>query len=370
MKIPRLRRFPELPESSFWLRPQRRMFFLFVCLGSAAALSALWMQAPSFDPLDRVALPALVLLLLGLQFALLCRWLTVHTAVGIAYAVSSLYFLVALAHQFGAFAKQTHMLSESTYWFPVLYACAFLLYPPRRAAWLAGGTYLVALLLCLYHLTLGPARGDAQLAGATLQFLLVGAVMIVLEATFCVQRVHLLAAREAAYHDALTGLANRRAAEEHLGALARAGHSFTLVLFDLDHFKAVNDLHGHATGDLVLRGVARAAQDILPPGGVAARWGGEEFLLILPVLPSSQVRALLDTLRAQLRSQQHGAVTGVTACFGVATARQGEHPDDVLARADAAMYAVKRQGRNDVRLADVRRTHHAALREQSVGMRD
>lgn len=295
------------------------MFFVLASLGSGAALGALWMQAPQFDSLDRVALPALVLLLLGLQFALLRRWLTVHTAVGVTYAASSLYFLLAL-------------------------------------------------LLCLYHLTLDPARGDTQLLGAVLQFLLVGAVMIVLEATFCLQRVHLLAAREAAYHDALTGLANRRAAEEHLSALARSGQSFTLVLFDLDHFKAVNDLHGHATGDLVLRGVARAAQNVLPRGGVAARWGGEEFLLILPPLPSAQVRVLLDLLRAQLRSQRHGAVTGVTACFGVATAYPGEHPDDVLARADVAMYAVKRQGRNDVHLADVRRTQHG-IPVEPVGMR-
>ena len=367
MKTPRLTRSPEFVENS-WLRPQRRMFFVLASLGSGAALGALWMQAPQFDSLDRVALPALVLLLLGLQFALLRRWLTVHTAVGVTYAASSLYFLLALEHQFWFFADRTQMLSESTYWFPVLYAAAFLLYSPRRAAWLAGGTYLLALLLCLYHLTLGPARGDTQLLGATLQFLLVGAVMIVLEATFCLQRVHLLAAREAAYHDALTGLANRRAAEEQLSALARSGQSFTLVLFDLDHFKAVNDLHGHATGDLVLRGVARAAQHVLPRGGVAARWGGEEFLLILPPLPSAQVRVLLDLLRAQLRSQRHGAVTGVTACFGVATAYPGEHPDDVLARADVAMYAVKRQGRNDVHLAEVRRTQHG-IPVEPVGMR-
>ncbi|GMA16983.1 GGDEF domain-containing protein [Deinococcus metallilatus] len=342
------------------------MFFLFACLGTVAALGALWMQAPTFDPVDRVALPGLALMLLGLQLALLRRWLTVHTAVGIAYAFSTLYFLVALVHQFAAFAPRTHMLAESTYWFPVLYAAAFLLYSPRRAAWLAGGTYLLALLLCLYHLIAGPGAGNAQLAGATMQFLLVGAVMIVLEATFCVQRVHLLAARDAAYRDALTGLANRRAAEEHLAALARAGRRFTLVLFDLDHFKAVNDLHGHATGDLVLRGVAQAAQSVLPSGGVAARWGGEEFLLLLPAQPAWQVKAMLDTLRAHLRDQRHGAVTGVTACFGVATAHQGEHPDDVLARADAAMYTVKRQGRNDILLADVRRTHHTALFDPPV----
>ncbi|GAA5511480.1 hypothetical protein Dcar01_00190 [Deinococcus carri] len=347
------------------------MFFALVCLGMAAAVLALWMQAPNFDPLDRVALPLLSALLLGLQFALGRGWLSLHAAVSVTYAGASLYFLLALGHQFQVFAPQMHMLSESAYWFPVLYAIAFLLYPPRQARWLAGSTFLLTLLLCVYHLTLGPGAGDMQLAGAALQFLLVNAFMIILQSTFSKQRVQLLAAREAAYRDALTGLANRRAAEERLTAFAQTGERFTLVLFDLDHFKAVNDVHGHATGDLVLRGVAQAVQSLVPRGGVAARWGGEEFLLILPVMPGWQVREVLDTLRAELLGQRHGAVTGVTACFGVATARDGEHPDDVLGRADAAMYAVKRQGRNDVLLADARRTFYTQVvpAEQVVGRR-
>lgn len=308
-----------------------------------------------------MALPALVLLLLGLQLAVLRRWLAVGAAAGLAYGATTLYFLLALEHQFRVFAPEIRMLSENTYWFPVLYAAAFLLYPPKRAAWLVGGTYAVTLVLCLGHLLAGPSAGDTRLTAATVQFLLVSAVMIVVQATFGVQRLHLLTVREAAYRDPLTGLANRRAAEERLAALAKAGERFTLVLFDLDHFKAVNDLYGHGAGDRVLRGVGRAAQAILPPGGMAARWGGEEFLLILPPLPAEHVRALLDTLRAQMRDQRHGAVQGITACFGVATALDGESPEDVLNRADAAMYTVKRQGRNDVLLAEARGVPEATL---------
>lgn len=354
---------PQQHEAAFWQTSQRRMFSLLVAFGILACAGALAIQAPNFDPLDRVALPTLALVLLGLQLALMLRWLTVAVAATAAYALTSVYFLLALDHQFRVFAPEFHMLSENTYWFPVLYAAAFLLYFPRRAAWLAGGTYLLALALCAYHLGTGPAAGDLRLLGAAAQFLLVGAVMIIVQATFAAQRVQLLAEREAAYRDALTGLANRRAAEERLSALARAGDRFTLVLFDLDHFKAVNDEHGHAIGDLVLRGVAQAAQGALPRGGVAARWGGEEFLLILPVLTTRQVRGILDTLRTQLGNQRHGEVTGITASFGVATARQGEHPDAVLARADAAMYVAKHRGRDDVQHADVRRTHHATMLE-------
>lgn len=349
-------RVPPPSDQNAWVLSQRRMFGLIAWVGALACAGALWMQAPNLDPLDRVALPLLALTLLGLHLGLSLRWLRMRLAINVVYGVTTLYFLLALWQQFRVFVPDTQMLSPSTYWFTVLYAAAFLVYPPRLAGWLAGGTYLLALGLSLYHLFLGPLAGNLQLASSTAQFLMVGLVMIIVQATFGVQRVHLLAAREAAYRDALTGLANRRAAEERLAALARAGASFTLVLFDLDNFKAVNDLHGHATGDRVLRGVARALQDLAPPGGFAARWGGEEFLLILPFLGTRQVRLLLDKLREELYVQQHGDVTGITASFGVAITRPGEHPDVALARADAAMYAAKNRGRNDVHHADIHRT--------------
>ncbi|WP_246580380.1 GGDEF domain-containing protein [Deinococcus aestuarii] len=338
-----------------WQDSQRRMFLRLAWLGTVACGVALWIQRPAFDPLDRVALPLLALTLLVLQAAVAARRVRVRTAVTVTYAATTVYFLLALEQQFRTFAPQVHMLSESTYWFALLYAAPFLIAPPRQALGWAGGTYAVALALCLYHLGRGVGGGDLRLTGAVLQFLLSGAVIIVVQGTFGVQRMHLLAAREAAYKDALTGLANRRAAEERLAALAGEGEPFTVAMFDLDHFKRLNDEHGHGAGDRVLRGVAGAARTVLPPGGLAARWGGEEFLLILPPLEGPDVRPLLDTLRGHLRDLRHGEVSGVTACFGVATTRPGEHPDDVVARADAAMYAAKRQGRNDVRLDETHR---------------
>lgn len=344
-------RLPPSADQTAWVMSQRRMFGLVAWVVAFACAGGLWMQAPTFDPLDRVALPLLGLTLLGLHLALALGALRMRVAINVGYGLATVYLLLALWQQFQVYAPQAQTLSPSTYWFTVLYAAAFLLYPPRLAGVLAGGVYLLTLGLCLVHL-LGPGAGELRLAAATAQFLLVGVVMIIVQATFGVQRVQLLAAREAAYRDALTGLANRRAAEERLSLLEHSDQSFTLVLFDLDHFKAVNDTFGHAVGDQVLRGVARAAQDSLPLGGHAARWGGEEFLLILPPLPPRHLRSMLDTLRSRLFNQRHGPVTGVTASFGVASARPGEHPDDVLTRADEAMYAAKQRGRDDVHHAD------------------
>ncbi|PNY80160.1 GGDEF domain-containing protein [Deinococcus koreensis] len=335
-----------------WERSQRRMFLLAVALMIMASGAALLIQSPDIDPLDAWALPLMAGLLLALQGLLASRRIGLTAAFQSAYLSGAGYLLLALNHQFSVMPAGTGTLMESTYWFAVLYATAFLAYPARQATLVTTSILTLAALICGWHLLAGTAPAPpARLMGSVIQFLLTGAVLVVMHGTMGVQYRRLMATRLAAYTDVLTGLANRRAAEERLATLAHEQTPFTLVLFDLDHFKRVNDVHGHATGDKVLRGVGGSARRHLPAGGLAARWGGEEFLLILPPLSDQDVQVMLETLRQELRHQSHGAVSGVTACFGVATAESGEHPDHVLARADAAMYSAKAQGRNDIRLA-------------------
>ena len=158
--------------------------------------------------------------------------------------------------------------------------------------------------------------------------------------------------RALAQVDELTHLSNRRHVFELLKAeqarCARAAAPLSLVLIDLDHFKAVNDRHGHAVGDAVLRGFAQVLREGLRETDGAGRWGGEEFLLVLPRMPASAAAALVDRL--------HGAVTervfdptvpelrvrfsaGVSECLG------GEVVQDAIARADHALYQAKDAGR-------------------------
>ncbi|GHG30117.1 GGDEF domain-containing protein [Deinococcus indicus] len=346
-----------LPEPASWHAGQRRMFTLLVWLACAACGAALLAQYPNLDPLDRWALPLLSLNLIALQLLLSAQRITLQAAVTGAFVGTAVYVLLALNHQFGVMPRTNWTLMENTYWFAVLYAAAFLVFPPRQATWLAAALLALSSAICAYHLTftVSPLT-RTHLTGASVQFLLTGTVMTVMQATLGVHRMQLLASHAAAHTDTLTGIGNRRAAEERLADLTRAAQTYTLVLFDLDHFKRVNDMHGHAAGDLVLKGVAQATLAHLPPGGLATRWGGEEFLLILPEQTDRQVRGMLDALRLELRHQRHGKVSGVTACFGVATAAPGEDPERVLGRADSAMYTVKEKGRNDVHLADLRRT--------------
>ena len=181
--------------------------------------------------------------------------------------------------------------------------------------------------------------------------LLVGPAVIALENA----RLHRIL-EEQALVDALTGLANRRAAEQALHIeLARATRFDTplsLVFADLDHFKEVNDRFGHPSGDLVLRELAAVLAATVREIDVAARWGGEEFCLILPGTDLSGAAQLAERIRVALRERTilttGGVPLHVTASFGVAGQPPLATVEELIASADAALYDAKRRGRNCV----------------------
>src|SRR3954454_17578276 len=154
--------------------------------------------------------------------------------------------------------------------------------------------------------------------------------------------------------DVLTGLANRRHADDVLRstiASARRHHrTLSAVLVDVDRFKAVNDVHGHAAGDAVLREIAVRLLDGLREEDLAARWGGEEFLLLLSDSPDATVVCVrLRASIAEVPVNVHGLLElRVSASFGWAAWTGEETGEALLGRADAALYAAKDDGRNRV----------------------
>jgi two-component system, cell cycle response regulator len=159
---------------------------------------------------------------------------------------------------------------------------------------------------------------------------------------------------ELARTDVLTGLANRRHADDVLRATIagarRHGRDVSVILVDIDRFKSVNDRHGHAVGDAVLRAVAARLAAGLREEDTASRWGGEEFLLVLPDAPDAGVIAerLRATLAADPVHTGDGHCVAVTASFGWAAWSAGETADTLVARADTALYAAKDGGRDRV----------------------
>jgi diguanylate cyclase (GGDEF)-like protein len=163
-----------------------------------------------------------------------------------------------------------------------------------------------------------------------------------------VARLHDLAT-----HDELTGLNNRNHMHEMLEHYKRrhleCGETFSLALIDLDHFKRINDSHGHAVGDEVLKAFARQAGDTLRHIDLIARWGGEEFLVLCPQTTPDQALIGLERLRrAFTKTIVSDSVPDLRASFSVGlTAPDHNEPiETTLARADAALYSAKRSGRN------------------------
>ncbi len=158
--------------------------------------------------------------------------------------------------------------------------------------------------------------------------------------------------------DMLTGALNRRVmadlAEAELKLSERSGTAMCVALIDLDHFKHVNDQHGHHAGDLVLRTFTQSAQAQLRKVDKLARWGGEEFLLMLPHANEQDSLAALERLRHAMETLtfEGHAQLHVTMSAGIARPTPGESLEQVIERADIALYAAKRQGRNRCLLAD------------------
>ncbi|MBZ5558512.1 MAG: sensor domain-containing diguanylate cyclase [Acidobacteriia bacterium] len=165
--------------------------------------------------------------------------------------------------------------------------------------------------------------------------------------------------RETSLRDGLTGCYNRTHALEVIDSeLRRARRSqmpMSLIMFDLDHFKDVNDRYGHLCGDAVLAGVGVKMRDALRGSDLKCRYGGEEFLVLLPETPLEGAKRVADSLRRELADMRitwkDDSLT-VTASFGVSVALPAEVDGQALiARADAALYRAKDQGRNCVRLS-------------------
>jgi len=161
--------------------------------------------------------------------------------------------------------------------------------------------------------------------------------------------------RQLASHDELTKTLNRRSLvarlEQERSRAERGGEGFSVALLDLDHFKDINDTHGHAIGDDVLRAFSRMAYGALRESDAFGRYGGEEFMLILGATPPAAAHAALERLRAAVAARQWEEFAPglrVTVSAGVAGLRRGETVSQLLGRTDAALYEAKRAGRNSV----------------------
>jgi diguanylate cyclase (GGDEF)-like protein len=185
--------------------------------------------------------------------------------------------------------------------------------------------------------------------------------MLALQAAEALLRTRLYEQTERlATTDGLTGLLNRRTFNAQLHGRLREAQRYdrplSLLLLDVDHFKKVNDSHGHPAGDAVLRGIARVAQKQARETDIVARYGGEEMALILPETDAPGAAAIAERIRKSVAATPHATEQGpirVTVSIGLATwPGTGDAAEALLEAADKALYRAKRDGRNRVDAAN------------------
>ena len=194
-----------------------------------------------------------------------------------------------------------------------------------------------------------------------LVFLLVGRALILnytaeIESAYRKVKKSSLELKILATTDPLTGAFNRRSFKEKveikLALMMGQKISFSLIMFDIDYFKRINDRFGHNSGDKVLVKLTHLVQQNLRDNDVFSRWGGEEFMILLPQCNAKQAQKVAEELRLLIIAQDFDEVGRVTCSFGVAQALQDEPLDCWVDRVDRALYNVKENGRNAVCVAD------------------
>lgn len=196
-----------------------------------------------------------------------------------------------------------------------------------------------------------PAPTDLGTFGFSLGFGAMSCAAIVALAVIVINRYHRKLVR-AATRDHVTGAYNRQAFEamatEAITAATRSGQPLSVVLFDLDDFKRYNDTHGHTAGDTALRQVARMATSVVRSSDVVGRWGGDEFVLLLPSCDATAAVRIADRLAAAVQTQDAraaGMPAGISLSTGAAELLATDRLADLVARADDAMYRSRRARR-------------------------
>ena len=337
------------------------MFLLSMGFATAITTTIVHWQQPNAHTLDRAMPPFLIVAYLMLMVR---QWRDPERVVStlwLAWGVG----LTAIATPAWVFVisalRLDHSLVETLppigAMFPPLVFIMAIFARTRQAWWATAIAWLLIAAPVLAYLLFQPdelrsPRG-LELAIALGPLSLLAPLMISLLRSV-EQRFHAMQQegerlQQLAERDVLIGLYNRRAGERFLATLlAHANADAVLILFDIDHFKRINDQFGHPAGDAVLIEVGRRCSDVLGRDDIFARWGGEEFLVVLPNASAESGTTIANRLRLAIHAEPIAHVGQVSASFGVTAVRPHDTLAQVIQRADEALYAAKSGGRNRV----------------------
>ncbi|MCA9838800.1 MAG: diguanylate cyclase [Trueperaceae bacterium] len=344
----------------------RRRIYLAFCLMGLTASTTGFIYALLSNEADffRQVLSYLIIGMFGLM-SLLAGWKRLslarleQTLFGTIVSLSLLTLVYVLYREYPK-PSSFDVLLSLLLWFPGVYVMIFFVFKAQRAVVLGSSLLLAFIALSLPHALRTTIRQNV-FDGITpfLQIYLSHVFIILALYGFAVFRAHALkqeqeaqAFRELASTDMLTGLSNRRhmtdLLELEFKRAERYDHPFSIILLDIDRFKFVNDVYGHDVGDEVLVDLAHLLQSSLRGSDLAARWGGEEFLVLLPETSNSNALIVAENLRKQVAMHLTYRGNHSSISSGVASYHPNDSLKSLVKRADDALYKAKAQGRNCV----------------------
>jgi diguanylate cyclase len=345
---------------------KRRFYLWAVACGLAAILLSWILQAANatITLYSQITFPILTAICLGLLIGLWKRsvplaWveLTLFTAIALAL-LGRLYDILYITGRAVDPDRQI-AFTELLYRIPFVYVLAFLMFESRRRLLLGSLVFFAA--SAILGLTYGfqelRSRSDATDIYLLSRFFLANAgyiILLLVSVRLNEQYVRARTLAESmtrlAYTDPLVPIANRRELEltiaREIQRATRHHQPLSIILFDLDHFKKVNDRYGHDAGDRMLIGVCQDVRRIVRLPDILGRWGGEEFLIVAPQTDLTQAMQIAERARQAIADHAHEHMGPITASFGVAEYHPDESAQNWLKRVDAALYAAKAAGRN------------------------
>jgi diguanylate cyclase (GGDEF)-like protein len=295
-----------------------------------------------------------------LTFWFIISWILLYKIRFVRFVEYSNLVLISVYHLTTFYdAFNNHMLKiggtlgDFPVWMPIIIMFIFLTLGMKRGFYFSMGIFALTLVNGIIYIN----QLSSQSLDSLLQFYFANFVYIIV-LYFCQHMFKVYAKVELfkkhAYIDSLTGIANRRQIDEWLENKVTDSQkmqmSFSIIFFDIDYFKKINDLYGHKTGDCVLIELVELIQRNLVNNNYLGRWGGEEFIIISDFGSKDAVK-LAEQLRKKVEEHRFRDVGRLTASFGVTNSKQDDTIDSLLCRVDEGLYQSKNYGRNKVSIS-------------------
>jgi diguanylate cyclase (GGDEF)-like protein len=337
------------------------LIMLWLTLFASISATLIHWLGPVHQLMDLIVPPSGAVIFAGLIIALMLRpwWLQAIVRVSLAFGALMLIapaWLYTLQAASMPALRLIDILPPVGSLFVILLTMVMIFVPGRRAFMVALLCWLLIALPVLTYLAVHtdemwtPRGMDLLMAYGPVSILVVVLLPMQRGLTDTIKRMASERVRmEIMLHrDPVTGIHNRRLGERVLRDLLNGARPAGLIMLDLDHFKAVNDTHGHPVGDLVLQAVAERCKSLLRPDECISRWGGEEFLVLVPGIDAAGLYTVAERLQLAVAQLSVAPVPQVTASFGATMLDRADNFETALQRVDLALYTAKEQGGNRV----------------------